>query len=429
MERGIFFTSFKMQKKLWRFPWSYPESIIVVLGIIAIGIVVQVELGPCQLDLLAYPVNLLILFALIIFCIACAFIDQSAFVKWFSSIAFSITLLCAILILGVAMGLTPQRTTSAPGNLLATMGLTHMTVSWPFVLVYITTLLSLGALITRRLKHWRPLTLSFHFNHIGLWILLVAAGLGQADMRRYIMYPELLMPPQWEVYSSNGQALELPIGIQLNRFEMQTYSAKIAIIDDKTGDPLPLAEPVFFQLEAGSDRISIMGWHIEVLEYIHKAAPSENGFRPWPVVGAAPAAYIRAYNPLSQEEKTGWITSGSAAGYAQPVRVLALDSQLVLVMLEPEAKHFASDISVYTWDLPNEAPIRTTLTVNNPLKVGDWYIYQYGYDQDAGAMSVYSAIELIYDPWLYAVYLGFGLMALGSFGMIWRGRKKVKESL
>lgn len=418
-----------MQKKLWRFPWSYPESIIVVLGILAAGFVLQVELGPCEFDLLAYPVNLLILAALIIFCIACAFIDQSAFVKWFSSIAFSISLLCAILILGIVMGLIPQRTTSAPGNFLATIGLTHMTSSWPFVLAYVTILLSLGSLITRRLKHWKPLTLSFHFNHIGLWILLAAAGLGQADMRRYIMYPELMMPTQWNVYSNSGEALELPIGIQLNAFEMQTYPSKIAVIDDKTGDPLPLTEPIFFQLEAGSDQVSIMGWNIEVLEYIHKAAPSENGFRPWPVVGAAPAAHIRAYNPSTQEEKVGWISSGSAAGYAQPVRVLALDPQLVLVMLEPEAKHFASDISIYTQDLPDETFIRTTLTVNNPLRIGGWYLYQYGYDKDAGAMSVYSAIELIYDPWLYAVYLGFGLMALGSLGMIWRGRKKVKDAL
>ncbi|MCC8173225.1 MAG: hypothetical protein LIO65_02175 [Odoribacter sp.] len=51
-------------------------------------------------------------------------------------------------------------------------------------------------------------------------------------------------------------------------------------------------------------------------------------------------------------------------------------------------------------------------------------LYQYGYDTEAGKLSTYSAIELVYDPWVNFVYIGIGLLALGSICMLWGGKKR-----
>ena len=91
-------------------------------------------------------------------------------------------------------------------------------------------------------------------------------------------------------------------------------------------------------------------------------------------------------------------------------------------MTKADPKRFLSDITVITKD---GEKIRTTLEVNSPLRVGSWVIYQYGYDEDLGALSNYSSFELVYDPWIYVVYCGLIMLCLGSVFLIWLGRKKL----
>ena len=55
-------------------------------------------------------------------------------------------------------------------------------------------------------------------------------------------------------------------------------------------------------------------------------------------------------------------------------------------------------------------------------------LYQYGYDNDAGKLSTYSSIELVYDPWLIPVYIGIIMFMLGSFCMLWAGNSR-KEAV
>lgn len=100
-----------------------------------------------------------------------------------------------------------------------------------------------------------------------------------------------------------------------------------------------------------------------------------------------------------------------------------LDETYGLVMTQTEPKRFMSDIVVYTEDQRVDS---TQLEVNKPLKVGNWMIYQFGYDNVAGKASTYSSFELVYDPWLPAVYAGIVLFALGSICLMWSGNKKKK---
>ncbi|MEI6638107.1 MAG: cytochrome c biogenesis protein, partial [Chlorobium sp.] len=62
--------------------------------------------------------------------------------------------------------------------------------------------------------------------------------------------------------------------------------------------------------------------------------------------------------------------------------------------------------------------------VNHPINVMGWKLYQMGYDDEAGRWSKYSLIEVIRDPWLPAVYLGFFMIMAGNVLFFWNGIKQ-----
>ena len=87
-------------------------------------------------------------------------------------------------------------------------------------------------------------------------------------------------------------------------------------------------------------------------------------------------------------------------------------------------KRFASDIQVLTQSGKN---IKATVDVNKPVEVDGWKIYQYGYDQQAGARSRISIFELVRDPWLPAVYTGIFMMLAGALLMFVFGVRRAES--
>jgi len=411
------------KRRMWQFPWRYKESIAFVGGIVLIGFMLQLIAGNFNFYLLQSPVNLILGGVIILFLILFSFARRSAFYQWFSGVPFAVTIIGALLILSLIMGLTPQLAKANPHNtdVFSLLGFRQVTSSWPFILIYFLTLLSLGTLITRRLIAFRKQDYAFYFNHIGLWVLLFAAGLGAADIKRYVMHVqegEL----EWRVYSENKDVLDLPIAIQLNDFDMEEYPPKLTIIDRNTGEPQPLSKPDYFQIDEKRPFGSLDGWDIELKEYLHQAIRnSDSTYQEVPMPGSTPAAKVLAKNIKTGDIHEGWVCGGNMA---QLYMTLPLDSQYCIVMTQPEPKRFLSDIKVFMED-GSEA--ETILEVNKPLKIRSWTIYQYGYDNQAGRMSSYSSMELVYDPWIYPVYAGIILLAIGSVCLLWSGNRKNKK--
>jgi len=127
---------------------------------------------------------------------------------------------------------------------------------------------------------------------------------------------------------------------------------------------------------------------------------------------------VEMYNPQTGVKKEGWVYAGNIA---RLYTVLDLDEQYCLVMTRSEPKRFVSDINIY---LKEGEKAHALLEVNKPYKTGHWMLYQYGYDTDAGNMSKYSGIELVYDPWLIPVYAGMALLSCGAVCMVWTGNRR-----
>lgn len=408
-------------RKIWQHPWQYKESIAIVIGLMLTGGILQFTVGEFNFFLLQMPVNLIIGAALILLLILFALFGKGPLFRWFSGVPFAVSLMGGLLLLTLIMGLTPQVKHTHATDFFTRLGARNVTSSWPFVLVYLTTILALGALIIRRLMSFRKRDTGFYAIHIGLWLVLFASAFGAADMRRYVMHVRE-GEVEWRVYSETDEMLELPIAIQLNDFDMEEYPPKLTMINRESGEPQPSARPDYYQIDEKQPKGTLNGWDVELTEYIHHAVrSSDSTYREVPMPGATPAAKIRAKHRASGEEREGWVCGGNMA---QLYMTLAIDSQTCIVMTQPEPKSFLSDINVF---LEKGADTHAILEVNKPLRIGNWAIYQYGYDNQAGRMSTYSSLELVYDPWVYPVYVGFILIAIGAICLVWIGNSKKRK--
>lgn len=409
---------------MWRQPWRYKESIAIVGGFIIVGLLLQLTIGSFSFRLLQSPVNL-ILGGLMLLCLLIFVRFRStAFYRWFSGVPMSVTLIAALVVLGIAMGLTPQLASNAESgsSIPSRLGFDKMTSSWPFVLIYFVTLLSLGALILRKLVGFRKQDYAFHLNHIGLWILLFFSGLGAADMKRYVMHIQE-GETEWRVFNESKDVLPLPIAIELNDFYMEEYPPSLAIIHRETSKVQPEDSPRFYQIDEKRPEARLGKWQLSLKEYIHEAVrSSDSTYREVFMPGAAPAAKVEVTDTETGDVKEGWVCFGNMS---QLYMTLNLDTTYCVVMTKADPKRFVSDINVYTEDGKRGQAL---LEVNKPYKLGSWMLYQYDYDEMAGKMSTYTSIELVYDPWIIPVYVGIALLALGSICMLWAGNRRKEVS-
>ncbi len=419
----------RKKKPLWQSPWKYKESIIFLLGLLVIGILLQLIAGEFPYSILIYPVNLYCGIFIILGLILFSFRSTSQVYQWISGIPFSVTIIGFLLILTLIMGITPQLSFSGETehqDWISKLGFRNMTSSWPFVILYFFTLFSLGSLIIRRIKKFSWQDYAFYLNHVGLWIILFFAGLGATDIRRFEMHVEE-GKTEWRVYNKNDEVLELPIAIQLNDFYMEEYEPKLVIIDKK-GTPLPQKNPVYFQIDKKHPVGTLAeGYEISVKKYIHDAMRKGDSYEAIKMTGSCPAAFVTAKNKKTGKITEGWVSSGSPYILYQS---LNLTDNLLLVMTQPEPKKFVSDIVAYTKPKAEKEEgknIPYKLEVNYPLKIDDWTIYQYSYDTKAGKLSTYSSFELVYDPWVHYVYAGMVLLACGCICLLWKGNKKNKN--
>jgi hypothetical protein len=263
----------------------------------------------------------------------------------------------------------------------------------------------------------------FLLNHVGIWFILLAAGLGAADRQR-----ELIRVPEGGVEwrsSLNGQIKELDLAIRLDDFVMQEYPARIILLDPATGKPWPSeSAPALFQIDNDNPQGRLPGYEIEVLEFIPSAVPiGDGGYVKALVNGAVQAALVKATSLETGQTFEGWLSSGNGFIRQSIVRLSDSDPEkthgLVLAMTKPEPRLFLSKVKVFT---KQGDEVEADITVNHPLRAGPWLIYQRDYDTNAGPLSTWSGFDLIKDRWLYLAYVGFILWAAGCLGMIVKGR-------
>ena len=305
------------------------EGFLIGGGLIIVGLILQLSVGPVGWDAFRWPVNGIVLAGFLAL-IAIIFLlrKKVSVFQFIGTYNAAIPALVYTVLLTIMMGLTRQEDSSLAHPSEASTWLNHMLSFWPFVLIYVYIGVILGLTSLRQLQSWAAAKCSMvnvqssMISHLGLFLAMTTATLGNADMQRLKMIT-VKGQPEWRALTQEQQIVKMPVTIELKEFIMETY-------DD--GSPRRFASDIT----------------------------------------------IIRNNALSSDH-----------------------SQLTPKM-------------------------EATVEVNKPVEVDGWKIYQYGYDTQMGAMSQYSILELVSDPWLPLVYTGIYMMLAGAVCMfILGGRKRV----
>lgn len=216
---------------MWTKPYGMKESFLIGGGLIFAGLMLELSVGPVDWDAFRWPVNGIVM-AVFLTLIATIFLLRKK-VYGFQFIATYKAALPALVyavLLTIIMGLTPQQAPT-PGLSPAREGCTwlnNMLSFWPFVLIYVYITLILGLTVLRQLKTWAAASFSlftFRFSllsHLGLFLALTTATLGNADMQRLKMIA-VKGEPEWRAMDQQRMIHEMPITIELKDFIMETY--------------------------------------------------------------------------------------------------------------------------------------------------------------------------------------------------------------
>jgi hypothetical protein len=394
--------------------WGYTESFVVSFEIMILGFVIEIFLKGSGVRSPHMPYNLYMVLALIaILVFAHLAYRHTSFVKWFSSVPCSVSAISVYALLVLLLGFIPQQEDSA--RWLQLTGLNHLKNSWPFYLIQFYLLISLGLVALRRGFPFKMKNLGFLLNHFGLWITLVAAGLGSGDQKSVSI--DLFEDSGFTNTGimANQQKIDLPFSMKLIDFNIDFYNPKIAVADQSKGEIVQKHAETLPLIYKGFET-KLINWKIEVKEFLPFAIKTDSGYIPADKPGSISAAFVETKNIITGDTASGWITSGSMM--FEP-RFLSLKRSKLLILVEPEPRKFESLVLVRD-NKNNEDTIK--LSVNKPYRLNGWKLYQLSYDTELGKYSKRSVIEAVRDPWLPVVYTGILMLLGGAIYLFWLGR-------
>ena len=167
---------------LWNKPWCKKEGFLIGGGLITAGLMLELSVGPVVWEAFSWPVNGIVLAAFLLMIAGMYLLHRKVYAfRFLGTSQAAIPAMAYAVLLTIIMGLTRQTVNGTWVN--------NMLTFWPFVLIYVYMAFILGLVVCHRLMHlssWLR-DVPFLLNHLGLFIVMVTATLGNADMQRMKM--------------------------------------------------------------------------------------------------------------------------------------------------------------------------------------------------------------------------------------------------
>lgn len=202
---------------MWVKPWNMKEGFLIGGGLLVTGLLLQWVLGPVEWGLLAWPVNQILLILLVLVIIVLYALRRKVYVfEWMMHSGAAVPCLSYAAALTILMGLLPQvKGTDVPW-------LSQMLRFWPFVLIWTWMMLISALAALNHLLRWKLREIPFLLNHLGVVIAIVAATLGNADIRKLQM-TVFTGETEWRALDDAGMVHEPGLAIELHQFTMEEY--------------------------------------------------------------------------------------------------------------------------------------------------------------------------------------------------------------
>ena len=204
---------------MWTKPWTFKEGFLIGGGLIFAGLALQLSVGSVVWEAFAWPANGIVLAGFLAIIALVFLLRKKVYAFQFvGTYQAAIPAMVYALALTIIMGLTRQQVGGT--------WLNNMLSFWPFVLVYVYIATILGVVTLKRMLKLRQSRsireIAFLLNHLGLFLALTTATLGNADMQRVKMICGV-GEPEWRALAQSGTVKEMPIAIELKKFIMETY--------------------------------------------------------------------------------------------------------------------------------------------------------------------------------------------------------------
>jgi hypothetical protein len=406
------------KKGLFKKPFKYAEGFSISLILIFTGFLIEYFSPSNGIKIPSAPYNVYIALGLITVLIFIhLFLKEKRFFKFLSSVPAAISAISTMTLIVLLLGLTPQ--VDFQGSFFTKIGLTHISKSWVMLLIALYFFTSLGLVTIRRATPFNKKNIGFLLNHFGLWLIIIAAVIGSGDLLRLSMVTYEGEEAVW-VANDEENSYDMPVAIKLIDFKVDEYNPKLVLVDNTTGMMVNEDTKGIVQVEEGME-IELEYWKIKIDTLLKSAAKIENKWIEYSDKGAAQAVKFYATNTKTNDQISGWVSSGS---FMMEYEIVQLDESYSLAMLMPEPEKFSSDVEVFAKDGTHE---KVTIEVNKPYEIYGWKIYQLSYNTDLGRWSDYSVFELVRDPWLPVVYIGMMMVLAGSLYLFWIGKKTKQE--
>ena len=206
---------------MWNKPWTMKEGFLIGGGLIVAGLALELSVGPVVWDAFSWPANGIVLAGFLLLIAGLFLLRKKVYAfRFVSTYQAAIPAMVYAVFLTIIMGVTRQQIGGTWFN--------DMLSFWPFVLIYVYIALILGVIILHRLFNFQLSIVNlkkdvpFLLNHVGLFLALTTATLGNADMQRVKMITTV-GESEWRALDNNGAIKEMPLAIELKKFIMETY--------------------------------------------------------------------------------------------------------------------------------------------------------------------------------------------------------------
>ena len=254
---------------MWNKPWTFKEGFLIGGGLIVAGLLLELTVGPVVWDAFAWPANGLVLAGFVFMIVAMHLLRRQVYAfRFLTTYQAAIPAMCYAVVLTIVMGLTRQVVNGSWIN--------NMLSFWPFVLIYVYMAVILGLVVLKTpLSIKSASKLVAGLFHLGLFITMTTATLGNADMQRMRMIVAK-GEPEWRVMDQQGYVKEMPLAIELQEFIMETY-------DD--GSPRRFASKIEILTQEGkkyqatvdvNKPAEVKGWKIYQYGYDTQAGAQSN---------------------------------------------------------------------------------------------------------------------------------------------------------
>ena len=245
---------------MWNKPYGMKEGFLIGGGLIIVGLMLELTVGPVVWGAFAWPVNGIVLAGFLVMTATLFLLRKKLYIcQFIATYQAAIPTMVYAVLLTIIMGLTRQMVDGT--------WLNNMLSFWPFVLIYTFIAVILGLIIIRRILSFRfsisnlKRDIPFLLNHLGLFLAMTTATLGNADMQRLKMIT-VVGEPEWRALTQELTVREMPLAIELKKFIMETY-------DD--GSPKRFASEIQILTKSGKNiqatvdvnkPIEVDGWKI-----------------------------------------------------------------------------------------------------------------------------------------------------------------------